>query len=286
MVSTTINLDILKETDHYKVLGVNDNTSNDEIQTTYKNLAKLYHPDRADSSKRDIYNQIFTKITSSYNILKDPEKRKNYDYEKKLKEEYEKITAFSQKNFQGANVVEKSTSKPGGFNLSAAISKGTVYNYDDYKSPDKPKAENTIKNNISPNIPPQTNSQAKKGPTDITEKMYNDAMEKYKNGNIDAAILDLQTATVMVKVAKYHSALGLFMKEKGWHGYAQVEFKKALEIDSKDKIATKYLAEYDAKKEELMNKGKEIQNKIEKSNQGFIAKIINAILGLFKSNAS
>lgn len=111
--------------------------------------------------------------------------------------------------------------------------------------------------------------------------MYNDAMEKFKSGNIDAAILDLQTASVMVKVSKYHSALGIFMKEKGWHGYAQTEFKKALAIDPKDKIAIKYMDEYESKKEEIMNKGKEIHQKLASNNQGFIAKIISMIKKIF-----
>ncbi len=282
MVSVAMNTEeILKESDHYKVFGVKDTASSDEISVSYKNFAKIYHPDRADSSQKDKYTQVFSKITASYNILKDAEKRKNYDYEKKLKEEYDKILAVSQKNFAGPGVVEKSTSKPSTFNLGSALS-GKVYNYDNYTSPDKTNTNQPRVNPVTPPKAQQPQPNQKAGEENsVTEKMYSDAMEKFKAGNIDAAILDLQTACVMAKSSKYHSALGLFMKEKGWHGYAQTEFKKALAINPKDKIAIKYMDEYESKKEEIMNKGKEIHQKLASNNQGFIAKIISMIKKIF-----
>lgn len=267
--------DILKETDYYKILAVSDNSSFDDISSSYKRLAKLYHPDKLTQSEKETGSAVFTKITSAYNALKDTDKRNAYDYEKRLKQEYEKTMALSKKNFSpNDNIVEKSTAKPTGFKLSSAINYTKVYNYDDHVSPSKPvtpppQKENTKK--LDDTISTQKSEQA--------EKIYNDALAKYKSGNIDEAILDLQTATVLRKSAKYYSALGLFMREKGWHGYAQVEFKKALAIDPKDGLANKYMDEYEQKKDEIRQNAIKVQQKSDSKN--LFKTIIDFIVNFF-----
>lgn len=273
--------DILKETDYYKILAVSDNSSFDDISSSYKRLAKLYHPDKLTQSEKETGSAVFTKITSAYNALKDTDKRNAYDYEKRLKQEYEKTMALSKKNFSpNDNIVEKSTAKPTGFKLSSAINYTKVYNYDDHVSPSKPET-NTIKSEtsqksadtikVSDTINTKSSEQA--------EKIYNDALAKYKSGNIDEAILDLQTATVLRKSAKYYSALGLFMREKGWHGYAQVEFKKALAIDPKDGLANKYMDEYEQKKDEIRQNAIKVQQKSDPKN--LFKTIIDFIVNFF-----
>jgi len=63
--------------DLYDILGVARNASQDEIKRAYRKLAKQYHPDRnkdnPDAAKR------FNEVHSAYEVLSDPEKRKNYD---------------------------------------------------------------------------------------------------------------------------------------------------------------------------------------------------------------
>lgn len=264
--------DILKEVDHYKILGVLDNCSFDDISTSYKKLAKLYHPDRLSPAEKDKGNSVFSKITVAYNILKDSDKRSNYDYEKVLKKEYEKTMAIAKNSFSDASVVEKSTAKTGGFTLSSAINYTKVYNYDNHVSPSKPTTNDNPKSS-------ENNATLNAQKSEQAEKMYNDALDKYKAGNIDAAILDLQTATVLRKSSKYYSALGLFMREKGWHGYAQVEFKKALAIDPKDSVANKYMDEYEQKKDDIrQNANKITQKKIKKS---FLSSIVDFIKKMF-----
>lgn len=206
-------IDILNESDLYTILGVNPDTDIADINKKYKSLAKQYHPDTVtDPIQKEKVSRIFSKITSSYNILKDSEKRKAYDYERKLKEEYQKTLNSTQFNFPKRN------ESNGGITINI-----------------------TNVNNQNKGQPQKGTPASQETKNEQAEKLYNSAMEKYQAGNVDAAILDLQTAIVLSKVAKYHSCLGLFMNEKGWSAYAQSHFKTALNIDPKDKLALKHL---------------------------------------------
>jgi curved DNA-binding protein len=74
------------EKDLYKILGVSPTASQAEIRDAYRQLAKQYHPDRNPEK-----GEHFKKISSAYEVLKDEEKRKKYDY----------MRANPQVNFQG-----------------------------------------------------------------------------------------------------------------------------------------------------------------------------------------
>lgn len=62
--------------DYYNVLGVEKNASEDEIKKAYKKLALKYHPDR---NKEPGAEEKFKQLAEAYEILGDPEKRKQYD---------------------------------------------------------------------------------------------------------------------------------------------------------------------------------------------------------------
>ncbi|KAG5282603.1 hypothetical protein AALO_G00057820 [Alosa alosa] len=62
--------------DPYKVLGVTKSASQAEIKKVYKRLAKEWHPDK---NKNPEAEDMFIKITKSYEILSSEEKRSNYD---------------------------------------------------------------------------------------------------------------------------------------------------------------------------------------------------------------
>jgi curved DNA-binding protein len=66
----------MKFRDYYETIGVPRNASQEEIQKTYRKLARKYHPDvnkAADADRR------FKEINEAYEVLRDPEKRKKYD---------------------------------------------------------------------------------------------------------------------------------------------------------------------------------------------------------------
>lgn len=62
------------EKDYYKVLGVVSTASDKEITRAYRKLAKQHHPDANPGSE-----ERFKEISAAYDVLGDPEKRKEYD---------------------------------------------------------------------------------------------------------------------------------------------------------------------------------------------------------------
>ena len=67
------------ETDYYKVLGVSQNASEKELTRAYRKLAKQYHPDANPGAE-----ERFKEITAAYDVLGDPDKRKEYDEVRRL----------------------------------------------------------------------------------------------------------------------------------------------------------------------------------------------------------
>ena len=65
-----------KTIDPYKVLGVDKNASQREIQKAFHKLSLQYHPDK---NKAKGAQEKFAQINNAYEILSDEEKRKNYD---------------------------------------------------------------------------------------------------------------------------------------------------------------------------------------------------------------
>src|SRR3984893_18578926 len=63
--------------DYYKILGVDKNASQKDIQKAYRKLARQYHPDVNPGDKTA--EEKFKEINEANEVLSDPEKRKQYD---------------------------------------------------------------------------------------------------------------------------------------------------------------------------------------------------------------
>ncbi len=97
----------------YDLLGVEENASQEELKKAYRKLAFKYHPDRNQGNSSAA--EMFKKINQAYNILKDPQKREEYDQwgdavlragglEFEIKRQLEKIQrAFYGMNFFGVS---------------------------------------------------------------------------------------------------------------------------------------------------------------------------------------
>ncbi|CAN6274856.1 unnamed protein product [Urochloa humidicola] len=63
--------------DHYKVLEVDYDASDDTIKLSYRRLALIWHPDK-HKGNNDVTAK-FQEINEAYKVLSDPAKRLEYD---------------------------------------------------------------------------------------------------------------------------------------------------------------------------------------------------------------
>ncbi|KKS08245.1 MAG: hypothetical protein A2418_02680 [Candidatus Brennerbacteria bacterium RIFOXYC1_FULL_41_11] len=60
--------------DFYKILGVSENSSSEEIKKAYRNLAHKHHPDKSSGDEAK-----FKEINEAYQTLSDAGKKQQYD---------------------------------------------------------------------------------------------------------------------------------------------------------------------------------------------------------------
>ena len=63
--------------DYYKILGVDEKASEDELKKSYRRLSMLHHPDK--NGNTDESKQKFQELNNAYETLSDANKRRMYD---------------------------------------------------------------------------------------------------------------------------------------------------------------------------------------------------------------
>ncbi|XP_055313601.1 dnaJ homolog subfamily C member 11 [Sitodiplosis mosellana] len=68
------------EENYYAYLNISKSASADEINAAYRNLSRIYHPDKhIDAVKKKNAEILFNRIKKAYEVLSDPHKRAIYD---------------------------------------------------------------------------------------------------------------------------------------------------------------------------------------------------------------
>jgi molecular chaperone DnaJ len=67
----------MAKADYYETLGIEKSASEDDIKKAYRRMAMKYHPDKNPGDKTA--EEKFREATEAYEILKDPQRRSQYD---------------------------------------------------------------------------------------------------------------------------------------------------------------------------------------------------------------
>jgi len=68
-----------QEKSYYEILGVSKSSTDAEIKSAYRKLAREHHPDMVKDSDKSAAEKKFKEINEAYQVLSDSEKRKQYD---------------------------------------------------------------------------------------------------------------------------------------------------------------------------------------------------------------
>jgi DnaJ-class molecular chaperone len=125
-------------TNHYKLLEVNEDASQDDIKKAYRKLSMKWHPDKnLNNSEAE---EKFKNLNEVYSILSNPSKRKEYDasingnniqniFSMFMSKENEgNIPGMGNQNFFSVNNIFNKLSKPSPIIVNLTISFDEAYN--------------------------------------------------------------------------------------------------------------------------------------------------------------
>lgn len=112
--------------DYYRILEVSEYASEDIIKNAYKTLSKKYHPD-LHKNQYKIFEQKMKEINEAYNVLVNPETRKEYD--QALIKEKEKLSTvvIPQRNVEQETFVSQKSKKEQNFINSLNLNKIIIF---------------------------------------------------------------------------------------------------------------------------------------------------------------
>lgn len=67
--------------DLYEILGLEKTCSEKDIKSSFRKLAKQYHPDKSSKEDQIKHSEIFVKVNKSYEVLSNTQARSKYDRE-------------------------------------------------------------------------------------------------------------------------------------------------------------------------------------------------------------
>ena len=109
---------------HYELLNIAHTSSAEQIKQAYFSLAKRFHPDlfhrQTDAATQNRIQHAFTEIAHAYEVLRDEETRKTYDFKlRKLLQELERLGPQDRQKAKPAQktLTEASDIFEHGFNL-------------------------------------------------------------------------------------------------------------------------------------------------------------------------
>jgi len=239
---------------YYELLNISFDADESQITKAYRSIAKEKHPDNFPNATKNelvFINQVFDLYTQAYKTLKSPLERKKYDTElnkrlKKLKkEEIIKTVRESQKN-----EINKDSKDTQGEDLSSFSS---ITN--DPRLKDMSKSFTFSKMNyVDVNKDLEEFEQSRQ----IKQKeLFKQAINYIEHEKYDNAINTLKELLEFdSRNSDYHAYLGLASLKKGWFGYAQAEFKVALNCNPNNEMALKHYEELKKKTEPLQKQKK------------------------------
>ena len=86
------------EQDYYRILGIREDASEEEIKKRYRILAKKYHPDTNPGDGEA--EQRFKEAGIAYAVLGDPKKRREYDQRRRAEKRTKEKRNYGKKENQ------------------------------------------------------------------------------------------------------------------------------------------------------------------------------------------